>query len=555
MATNNLSPRQKMINLMYLVLTALLALNVSKEILNAFKIVGSGIESSNQTIKERNTEYYTKLEKLAQEDPSEKMQKIFALANETKLTTTSALEYIDNIQKEIKVESGTKEVDGITDFKKPDDVSTSTRLLADAKKGKGEMLRLQLDSVRNYYLTIIDKGNLTVKGTDEYQDYQTAYASILPLKIQPAMVSGLGNELKSWAQFNFGNMPVVASDVILKKLQNDIINTETQVLEYLLGQAKGDIIDFDMLEAKVVAPKSYLAAGKDYEADIFISAASSKTKMEVFVGEVDASFFNGKSKIFTEKTDLPFKSNYEALEVNNGKAKFSEIAKGVGNKNYEGIIRVAKPNGGFDLYPFFADYDVAPPAGFSISPTKMNVLYTGVENPIDIAVSGAKSDSDVRVNISQGSLTKLSSGKYIAKVNNSGKATIHVSALVNDKLETFTPMEFRVLNIPEPKISLCGFSQNKMKKNQVIACTGLVANNPEFVFDTKYEIVSFDVFVRDNNGVKSAENRGAVFSNQVSGMLSNLRKSDILVFDNIKVTDPTRNVRKVNGSLFVEITD
>lgn len=542
-----------MINLMYLVLTALLALNVSKEILNAFKIVGSGIKSSNETIKDRNLDYYQKLEKLANEDKSAHILSLYELAKKTESTTNFALNYINSIQQEVKEKSGVNEFD--KDFKKPDDVNTTTRLLADAKQGKGETLRLQLDSVRKAYLTIIREGNMTVAGTEEYKDYETMYASILPLKFQPEKIEGKGKEMKSWSQFNFGNMPVIASDVILEKMKNDIINTETQVLEYLLSQAKGDIIDFDMLEARVIAPKSYLSAGSEYEADIFISAASSKTKMEVFTGVVDKDFFQGKSKIFTEKKDLPFKGEFTSLDVENGKANFKETAKGAGNKNYEGIIRVSKPNGGFDLYPFFADYDVAPPAGFSVSPTKMNVLYTGVENPIDIAVSGAKSENDIRVTINNGTITKLSNGKYIAKVNSSGKATVQVSAIINDKLQNFAPMEFRVLNIPEPKISLCGISQSKMKKNQIIGCQGLVANNPEFVFAATYLIVSFDLIAINSAGPKRATNNGAIFSNDANNIISNLKKNDMLIFDNIKVKDPSNLIRKISNSIIVEVTD
>lgn len=555
MATNTLSPRQKMINLMYLVLTALLALNVSKEILNAFKIVGSGIKSSNESIKDRNSGYYQQLEKLVNEDKSEHILSIYELAKKTEATTNFALNYINSIQHELQEKSGVIESENGPDFKKPDDVTTTTRLLADEKKGKGEYLRLQLDSIRRAYLEIIREGNRTVAGTEEYKDYETIYASILPLKLQPEKVEGKGKELKSWAQFNFGHMPVVAGDVILEKMKNDIINTETQVLEYLLNQAKGDIIDFDMLEARVVAPKSYLSAGSEYEADIFISAASTKTKMEVFTGTIDRDFFTGKSKVFTDKNELPFLGDFTSIGVENGKANFKEIAKGIGSKNYEGIIRVAKPNGGYDLYPFFANYEVAPPAGFSVSPTKMNVLYTGVENPIDIAVSGAKSDNDVRVTISNGTITKVGNGKYIAKVNTSGKATVQVNAIINDKQVSFSPMEFRVLNIPEPKVSLCGLSQNKLKKNQILSCQGLVANNSDFIFEANYQIVSFEAIVFNNNSISRATNNGAIFNSDVSNLISNLRKNEMLIFDNIKVKDPSNLVRKISNSIIVETID
>lgn len=555
MATSKkLSPRQKMINLMYLVLIALLALNVSKEILNAFKIVNNGIETSNETLKNRNSQYYQNIEKLVQNDPRVENLNIKQLSEETKSLTSEILQFINDLQKEIKDISGTKEEEGEVVFKKPEDLNTTTKILADENTGKGEELRLKLDFLRKEYLNIIEEGNLTVKGTDAYTDYKNLYASLIPLQEQPEQIRGLGNELKSWSRFNFGNVPVIAGNVILEKLKGDIINTETLVLEYLLEQAKGDIIDFDVLEAKVIAPKSYLSAGTIYEADIFMSAASSKTAMEVFIGEIDIEKFEGKNKIFLQEETLPFIGNYEQIEVQNGKARLQKPTSVSGVKNYEGIIRVKKPQGGFDLYPFFGDFEVAPPAGYSVSPTKMNVLYIGVENPIDIAVSGVKNDSDVKASISNGNLIKKSASKYIAKVNQPGIVTINVSATIDDKVKSFTPMEFRVLRIPDPQITLCGKSPAvKMNKNQLMACSGLVPKNDDFVFEDRFNVVSFDIKIRNSEELKTLNNTGPLFSNKANDLFRNLSKNDVVIFNNIKVKDPANNLRKLEGSVYIEI--
>lgn len=552
--SKKLSPRQKMINLMYLVLIALLALNVSKEILNAFKIVNTGIETSNETLKNRNSQYYQSIEKLVQNDPRVENLNIKQLSEETKSLTSEILQFINDLQKEIKDISGTKEEEGEVVFKKPEDLNTTTKILADENTGKGEELRQKLDFLRKEYLNIIEEGNLTVKGTDAYTDYKNLYASLISLQEQPEQIRGLGNELKSWSRFNFGNVPVIAGNVILEKLKGDIINTETLVLEYLLEQAKGDIIDFDVLEAKVIAPKSYLSAGTIYEADIFMSAASSKTAMEVFIGEIDTEKFEGKNKIFVQEETLPFIGNYEQIEVQNGKARLQKPTSVSGVKNYEGIIRVKKPQGGFDLYPFFGDFEVAPPAGYSVSPTKMNVLYIGVENPIDIAVSGVKNDSVVKASISNGNLIKKSASKYIAKVNQPGIVTINVSATIDDKVKSFTPMEFRVLRIPDPQITLCGKSTAvKMNKNQLMACSGLVPKNDDFVFEDRFNVVSFDIKIRNSEELKTLNNTGPLFSNKANDLFRNLSKNDVIIFNNIKVKDPANNLRKLEGSVYIEI--
>lgn len=541
---------------MYLVLTAFLAMNVSKEVLNAFKIVNKGIETSNKSLQKQNADYYNAFENLKDKDSAEDILKLYALSSQTKVKTNEALTYITQIQEEIKIKSGIEIENGIEEFKQADDVNTATRILTNNKNNvvKGEQLRLKLQQLRTDYLNIINEGNLTLKGSDAYKDYQTIYASVLPLKEQAATMQGMGKEQKSWAEFNFADVPVIASDVILEKLKNDIINSETQILEYLLQQSSGDVIDFDVLEAKVIAPKSYLASGKTYQADIFISAASSKTQMDVFVGKVNKAAFENKSSLFIENENLPFNGDYQQIKVENGKAKFEELANGIGNKNYEGIVRVKKPTGGYDLYPFYADYEVAPPSGFSISPTKMNVLYIGVDNPIDITVSGAKSDTDVKASISNGTLIKQGNGKYIAKVTQPGIVKVNVSANVNDKTESFAPMEFRALRIPDPQISLCGFkTSNKMNKSKIKACSGLVAQNEDFVFGDSFKIISFNTKKRTGTEIMSADNKGPVFNDKTQNLIENLQAKDALIFDNIVVQDPAGNKRSLNGAIYIEI--
>jgi hypothetical protein len=115
-------------------------------------------------------------------------------------------------------------------------------------------------------------------------------------------------------------------------------------------------------------------------------------------------------------------------------------------------------------------------------------------------------------------------------------------------------MEFRVMRIPDPKISLCGFAlKNSMTKSEIKACNGLVAQNQEFVFETKFEVISFDVIVKDNIDTKRASNTGPVFNTKVQDMITNLSSKDVLIFDNILVKDPAKKNRKINGSIFIEV--
>jgi hypothetical protein len=142
MSGKKIGPRQKMINMMYLVLTALLAMNVSKEVLNASKIVDKGIENSNETLQNRNNEYYNAFEEIQAKDKTEKVIKLYALNSETKILTQEALLFISEIQQEIKDKSGVELIDGKENFKQADDLNTGTRILTKSKMGtsKGELL-------------------------------------------------------------------------------------------------------------------------------------------------------------------------------------------------------------------------------------------------------------------------------------------------------------------------------------------------------------------------------------------------------------------------------
>lgn len=556
MTAKKMTPRQKMINMMYLVLTALLAMNVSKEVLNAFIIVDDSMVQSNYQKMFENEDLYKMIAQYYYENEDENNDKIYQLSLQTQSITKQAIQEIEQLQNELKDLSGRDKEDN-NQFLAPDDINAGTRLLTDEGNGlsKGESLRLRLSEIRNDYLDVIALGNITIEGSNQYKNYKAEYEKTLALNDLPEEIEGVGKEKKKWAIFNFYNVPVVASDVILEKLKSDVIQTENQVLQYLQKQMKGDIIEFDELQASVIAPKSYLAAGSTYEADIFISAGSSNTQTEVFIGKIDKSLFGEQKMLTSNENTLPFIGDYKQLTVENGRAKYEANTGGAGSITYEGIIRVLKPNGSYELYPFEGEYEIAPPSGFSISPTKMNVLYMGVDNPLDIAVSGAKSDADINVSIDNGTISKKGNGKYIVNVTNAGSAKVKVNAIVNDQNESFAPMEFRVLPIPDPSISLCGFEiTNAMSKAKLEACSGLIAQSPEFVFDVRFEVISFEFKRKQKNGnFLSVTNNGPLFNGQIINLIEQLEAKDAVVIDKIIVKDPANKKRKINGSIYIEI--
>ncbi len=555
MSSKKLSPRQKMISMMYIVLIALLAMNVSQEVLNAFVVVNEGIANSNELINSKNAQLYGDFTKLVDANDSASIN-INKLVLETQKLTNESIRYINNIKDELKEQSGIKEeANGKILFAKLDDLETGTRLLTVEtlnQKSKGELLREELAQIYNKYLEIVDKGNPTVKNTPEYTNYKDIYSRTISLQeINKFDISKDGEKI-SWVNKNFYNVPVVATDVILSKIQNDIYTTEAQVLAFLKSQIKADVIDFDQLSAAVISPKSYLPAGKVFTADIFVAAASSKQESEVFIGKIDKSKFERDSKGSLKSTntitdDLFFLGNYEKVPIENGKAKFEKITSGVGLRNYEGIIRVKKPIGGYDLYPFAIDYEVAPKAGFSIAPSALNVLYVGLENPLSVTVSDSK-EADISIVTDNGTVQRKN-GKWFAKVSKTGKANIDVYGVIAGEKKKVGTQLFRIKRVPNPISTLDGIAYDgsitlaKLKSHKAI-----LPYLRDFVYDVNFKVISYDFIHRNNaNDIKQEPSiKGAFFTKNVKRLINNSKRGDMVFFQNITVKGPDGKNRKIN---------
>lgn len=558
MSNEKMSSRQKMINMMYLVLTALLAMNVSKEVLNAFVVVNEGINNSNELVISNNSDLYEVFDSKLLNTDDLNSKEIYSLVKETQKLTLESLDYIDYIKQEILNESGkNKNEKSKILFAKLDDLETATRILTEStenKISKGEVLRSKINSIQEKYLNIVEKANPTLKNSDRYIDYREIYSRRLSLQQLPLNSISIDGENISWVNKNFFNVPVVATDVILSKLQNDILASESQVLDYLFKQidAENKIV-FNNLNAAVIAPKSYLPAGKKFEADIFVAASSSKQESEVFVGKLDRNKFNkdenGKLiKTFVKDDVLLFDNNkFQKIPVVYGKAKFEEIASGIGNKTYEGLIRIKKPTGGYDLYPFEFDYEVAPKSGFSVSPTKMNVLYIGLKNPLSITVSGSK-DSDISAKISSGSLSRTGNN-WFAKVDKQGKVSLDVYGVIDGEKKKIGTQEFRVRRIPDPISTLDGIEYGTtIKKNRLQSHSHLFPLMKDFVYDVKYRIVSYDFLIQKKGkevfSVNS--NNSSKINSKVKSLLQNAQSKDVVFFQNIIAVGPDGKRRKLH---------
>ena len=535
-------PRQQMINIMYLVLTALLALNVSSEVLSAFKLVTEGIENTNITIDKKNTSIYDAFKKQMNDDPK-KTKQYNDLATLARQYSTELNNYIATTRTEL-IELGGGYTDGeVPELKRKDDIDVPTRYFIE--EGKGKEMKDRFLEYREKFLDLLDQ-------VDPSGTQRAAFEQSIPLNALDVPAKK-GQEKKLWEVFNFYHVPLIATNTILVKFQNDVKSTESAIIEYLIKQIGASDFKVDKLAAKIIAPSSYIQQGQPYSADIFVAAYSSTQSPEVYIGA-----FNNKVK-FDKSTgeykqidggSVPLASGYQKVKIADGMGKYSLTPNSVGEKKYSGVVKVKNPKGGgFSYFPFSSNYSVAA-SSVVVSPDKMNVFYIGVANPVSISVPGFKASS-VSATITDGTLVKAASG-YVVNVKKPGKAYVQVNAKdETGKTVVSKKIEFRVKRIPDPQPTLGGvLTGGKVERSKLAAQSGVIALLKNFDFEAKFKIVSYDFVYSRRGEVFTKRGKGPLLNQEMKNLLKKARSGDYVFFDNIKVKGPDGASRKLPSLVF-----
>ncbi|RAJ03902.1 gliding motility-associated protein GldM [Chitinophaga skermanii] len=502
-------PRQKMINFMYLVLTAMLALNVSAEILNAFDIVNNSIVTSNTTLETKNSNSYKVFEKQLGIDPA-KVGPFKEKADKVKADAAAMVKYLESIKTEIKVLADGSDKGELVN---KGELNASSNIMQN--QGRGAELQKKLEGLRAALLANVSDGK------------KAEFTTSLPLKLDLPKEATQGPVKKDWTAYHFVDVPAIAAITLLSKFQNDIRNSEAIIVEDLLKQIHENDITFDQMQAFVSLNSKNLMEGQTVEAQIMIGAYSSTATPTITVGG----------------TTIP---------VTNGIGKFSATAAGIGEKSISGTIQLTKPNGEVVTQNFNETYNVGASAT-SISADKMNLFYVGLPNPLSITAAGYPAES-VNATISGGgSITKNSAGHYTVNVNGSApKVTINVTANHQGKTVNVGQKEFRVKYIPDPVMKV-GFNKGpNMKSAEFKVQQGLRADLENFEFEgVRYEVISYLMGI-DAKGRDFAEEsaNSAFFPPKLAGAIKALKSGDLVYFDNIRVKGPDGRVRDMQSITF-----
>ena len=503
-------PRQKMINIMYLVLTALLALNVSAEILNAFKVVDNSLIVSNQLLSKSTSDIYTNLDSMRLDPKTKDKADIWKpKADEVKKLADEASSMIDKLKEELKKEADIQP-DG--SFKE-DNIDAATRLFD--TKGQGKVLYEKLLNFKTKLLAI-DSSMTNDIGTK------------IPLNLDvPKTASGnlsTGDKIKDWTTSYFHMTPTVAALTMLSKFQNDIKNSENIAATHCINQVGAVKLIFNKFDALIGTSSTYLMPGEEMSVTAGLGAYSTGAKPTVTI--------EGRTVPLDEKGIAQYKFN----------------VGGTGSSSVNVNVTYIDPNSGkTETVSKKIDYTVGAPSGVAVSPDKMNVLYVGVDNPLTIT-AGAGSEK-VSAQFSGGSITKLGGNKYVAKPSQGISGEHYVTVLVEGK--AVGKIGFRVKQLPSPSAYVGSLKQGSVPSANFKAMGGVIAKLEDSEFDAPFEVVSYSVGAKSDDipDYMPISNSGSRWTGSAASLISRLKPGALVIISEIVVRDMGGKTRTLNGSL------
>ncbi len=502
-----------MINLMYVVLMAMLALNVSTEVLDGFSIVEESLNRTTANSAKQNQAIMNDLDAQMASNPA-KVREWYEKAKGVKDISDS----LYNMAQQLK-EAIVKEADGpegtLTDIKNKEDLEAASHVMLAPGVGKGKALFNAVNSFRERILQFV---------TDPVQ--KEIIASNLSTTV-PKSSKSVG---KNWQEYMFEQMPVAAAVTMLSKLQSDIRYAEGEVLHSLVANVGVKDIRVNKLDAFVVPDKTTLYPGERLTANIIMAAIDTTQQPEIYV--------NG-------------------ARINSPKGTYSLTAGGVGEHSFGGYILMHNAEGEVIRREFKQKYNVIqPPSGATIAADLMNVLYAGFQNPISVTCSGIPQNA-VSLSMSGGSLTSQGNGHYIAVPSAVGQdVTFTVTGTDRGQSRTMGSATFHVRKLPDPTAYIAlgtdRFKGGRMAKASLMGVNNLRAAIDDGLLDIEFHVVSFETVFYDNmgNAVPMAS-AGASFTDRQKDAFRKLARNKRFYITNVTATGPDGITRKLPGAMEV----
>lgn len=487
--------RQKMINLMYIVFIAMMAMNVDRQVLRSFEDITVTLDDSSRLTNENNSTFYDNIAKKAETDSA--YAAILGTANQVKAESDKVYNILQGVKTEImKTQEytlptfGTEVDDAQTNYGSLQNVEVFTKLLFKEQDKPS------------------DRGNQLIQAITSYRGFMEGVSANEKDKARIQHVFSTENRgKKSWLNYNFYEQPMVAGLANITKLQSDIRTEEGNLVRTLLANKLQDEIELKAYQPIVMVPP-FVRSDKPADASIAFGAFDNSLQGKVTIGGQEVPLVDGK-------------------------ANFKLNTSGSGKKTVSGTMSWRGANGEFvEPIPFSQDYEVVAetltevPTGAVITADKMNVVYRNLDNPITATVNGA--DGAVSLTASVGGLRPNGAGKWMFKpAAGSGTVKFTASAKTSTGKVVSGSMDFRIKPVPPAR----GHIANKT--NLQIPANGLAAQTvrldwPDFLFDVQGEVTSFKVKVP---GQPTALVTGSKMSG-AAGALGKAKSGDIVgIFD------------------------
>ncbi len=574
MAGAKQTPRQKMIGMMYLVLTALLALNISKEVLNGFVKVENSLISTQQTIADKVDETYTALnakynsnqEKVGPffekgEDISKDAKELVTYISQLKARCMATSEGKYEQQDEVNFEDyygidkyGRDTVLNLKHIQKKDEYQALTTFMVGSEpaapiegKWTAQGLRIALEKYRDDLLNISVIDN---EGNER----------ILPESIKKSLQERFSFEdeyendvLVNWEAANFYDVPLAAVMPLMSKMIIDVQDSEAEIMNWLLSGIEAKSLKFSEVKPLIIPQSNYVIKGDTARAEILLAAFDPTRIPEVYVQNEK---WDGVDSSEIDYTTL------EALPVSfDGSGLYSLSTKGMklGQYQYRGVIRYQGPDGTMQSQDFTTPIFTVADPGLVVSPTAMNVFYRGMENPVKISVPGFSNDK-ITATISGGhKITRKADGSYIVVPKKSSsfkeaEAFISVTGKMPDGSTAQLGREkfrVRVLPNPEPEWAARRAQNKTISENDILAFAPIAAKLDDFLFDVKVSPKSFTLLIRNKGQWSELKSGNQQLTPDMKSILQKARRGDLIFFNDIVVPMPDGTERILNMKLKV----
>ncbi len=466
------TPRQKMIGMMYLVLTAMLALNVSKDILSAFATVNGTLEETNANFTSKIDETYAVFAALQEKQP--KAKPYYEKALQAKKIFADNVKYMEDLKLDFFC---------YVDGKKPEQVKGKTLAEMDAKDN--------FDKPGTYFITNKKADEMKARFKKMKKDVETLVGDGFKLKgLDVDAKFKDHDETVSWENHNFEHVVAAGVYTLLNNMVGEMKNMEYETVKHLIDQIDAGSFKFDNVSAKVIPNSRIVFSGDAFEADIIVAASDSRQALEVYWG-------GGR----TQATEADIPNLKKEVSDSGGVVHLRIPTGGIGDQKFAGVIKVQGPDTA-TYYQFAESYTVTKPTA-AVAAEKMNVFYAGIPNPVTISAPVAS--EKLRINWGGASATSLGGGRYDVQVpqSMSGKPiTITISAdMGNGRSQAMGKTEFRVKPVPEPTATIgAGITSGRQAKDVLLANPMIVASmSKDFNYELRWNVLSYKVtFVKNN---------------------------------------------------------